>query len=49
MKTLLKNARILKMVDRNIIEGDIVIENNRIVYIGKDSNSFAPFDLVREC
>ena len=49
MKTLLKNARILKMVDRNIIEGDIVIENNRIVYIGKDSSSFAPFDLVRDC
>ena len=37
------------MVDENIIEGDVVIKNNRIVYIGKESDAYAPFDLVRDC
>ena len=44
MKTLFKNARILTMKDENIFEGDLVVINNRIAYIGEDSSSFAPFD-----
>ena len=49
MKTLFKNARILTMKDENIIEGDLVVLDNRIAYIGQDSSSFAPFDKVVEC
>ena len=49
MKTLLKNARVLKMVDETIIEADIVVQDDRIAYIGKMSNSFAPFDKVIDC
>ena len=49
MKTLFKNARILTMVDENIIEGDLVVLDNRIAYIGQDSSSYGPFDKVIEC
>ena len=49
MKTLFKNARILTMVDENIIEGDLVVLDNRIAYIGQDSSKYAPFDRVIEC
>ena len=49
MKTLLKNARILTMVDDRIINGDLVVDNNLIAYIGKDSSSFGPFDQVIDC
>ena len=49
MKLLLKNAKILKMDDSPIIEGDIVIENDRIIYIGSESNKFAPFDQIHDC
>ena len=49
MKTLLKNARILTMVDDKIINGDLVVDNNLIAYIGKDSSSFGPFDQVIDC
>ena len=49
MKTILRNARILKMTDSNIIRGDIVIEDNHIKYIGSDSKQFAPFDIDRDC
>ena len=48
MKTLLKNARILTMADRNITHGNIVIENNRIIYIGEDVDKYAPFDVIRD-
>ena len=48
MKTLLKNARILTMADRNITHGNIVVENNRIIYIGKDIDKYAPFDVIRD-
>ena len=48
MKTLLKNARILTMVDRNITHGNIVIENNRIIYIGEDVDKYSPFDVIRD-
>lgn len=49
MKTLLKNARILKMDDSPILLGNIVIENDRIIYIGNDIDKYAPFDIEREC
>ncbi|MCR5505691.1 MAG: amidohydrolase family protein, partial [Bacilli bacterium] len=48
MKTLLKNARILSMRDDNITRGDVVILDNKIIYVGQDSDKFAPFDIVRE-
>ena len=46
MKILLKNARILTMANENIIEGDLVVEDNRVAYIGNASSSYAPFDRV---
>ena len=46
MKILFKNARILTMANENIIEGDLVVNDNRIAYIGNDSFSFAPFERV---
>ena len=49
MKTLLKNARILKMDGSPITEGGIVIENKEIIYIGKDYDKYGPFDIVRDC
>ena len=49
MKTLFKNAQILTMIDDKIIKADLVVEDNLIVYIGKDSSSFAPFDKVIDC
>ncbi len=49
MKTLLKNARILKMTDNQMIIGNLVIEDDRIIYIGKESDKFAPFDVVYNC
>lgn len=48
MKTLLKNARILTMTSPEIKEGDIVVIDNKIAYIGKDSEQFGPFDVVRD-
>lgn len=49
MKTLLQNARILKMDDTPIFFGNIVIENDKIIYIGDDINQFAPFDVIHDC
>ena len=49
MKTLLKNARILKMTDDQITVGNLVIDNDRIAYIGENYESFGPFDIVRDC
>ena len=49
MKTLLKNARILKMTDENIIHGSIAISDNRITYIGEHPESDDKFDLVIDC
>ena len=48
MKTLLKNAKILTMVSDEIIEGDIVITDNKISYIGKNGDQFSPFDIIRD-
>ena len=49
MKTLLTNARILKMDDTPLFEGNIVIENKEIIYIGNDYQKFGPFDLTHDC
>ena len=49
MKILFKNARILTMKDENIILANLVVKDNRIVYIGKDYSEYAPFDREIEC
>ncbi len=49
MKTLLKNAKILKMDDSPIFEGNIVIEDENIIYIGNDFEGYGPFDVVHDC
>lgn len=48
MKTLLKNAKILKMNGEKIFTSNIVIDENRIAYIGNDFDQFGPFDVVRD-
>lgn len=48
MKTLLKNAKILSMKDDHIATGDVVIEDERIIYVGLDSAKYGPFDIVRD-
>ena len=37
------------MVDDKIINGDLVVDNNFIAYLGNDSSSFGPFDRVIDC
>ena len=49
MKTLLKNARILKMTGEDIFIGEIAIENNKITYVGKQTNDEKNFDKVIDC
>ena len=49
MKILLSNARILKMDDSPIQEGAVVIENDKIIYIGQNYQKFEPFDLIHDC
>ena len=49
MKTLFKNARILTMVNDKVIDGDLLVVDKRIAYIGKDASSYGPFDRVVEC
>ena len=49
MRTLLKNARILKMTDENIIFSSMVIIDDHIAYIGDDYEQFEPFDIIHEC
>ena len=49
MKTLFHNAKILTMENDQIIEGDLLVIDTRIAYIGKDSQQFAPFDRIIEC
>jgi 5-methylthioadenosine/S-adenosylhomocysteine deaminase len=49
MKILFKNARILTMKDNEqIIEGNLLVENERIIYIGKDIPS-TEIDEIIEC
>ena len=49
MRTLLKNARILKMTGEDIFFSSIVVEDDRIVYIGEAYRKYEPFDIVRDC
>lgn len=49
MKTLFKNARILKMNDEPIFISNLVVEGERIAYIGEDYSKFEPFDRIIEC
>ena len=49
MRTLLKNARILKMTDENILFSSMVIIDDHIAYIGDDYEQFGPFDIVHDC
>ena len=49
MRILFADARILTMVDDKIIQGNLVVDNNRIVYIGNDASAFTPFDKIVEC
>ena len=49
MKTLFHNARILTMENDQIIEGDLLVKDQRIAYIGKDASNHQPFDRVIEC
>ena len=49
MRILFKIARILTMVDDKIINADLVVTDNLITYIGKDSSSYAPFARTIEC
>ena len=49
MKTLLKNIRLLKMTNDHIIETNMVINDDRIAYIGDDYQTFSPFDKTIDC
>ena len=49
MKTLFHNAKILTMKDDKIIQGDLLVVDKRIAYIGKDASEYAPFDRVIDC
>ena len=49
MKTLFKNAKILTMLNEEIIDGSLVIVDNRIAYIGKEDGNFGQFDRVIDC
>ena len=49
MRILLKKARILKMIDENIIDGHVVINNNIIEQVGKDIDLNAKYDKVIDC
>ena len=48
MKTLLKNARILKMDDTPVFIGDILVEDNRIIKISNKPLK-EKADIVRDC
>ena len=49
MKILFKNARILSMRSERIIEGELLVIDTRIAYIGENASEFAPFDKVIDC
>ena len=49
MVILFKNARILTMKDDKIFQGNIVVQNNRIAYIGNDYQAYAPFEREVDC
>ena len=49
MKTLFKNARILKMTDENIIIGNLLVKDDRIAYIGGKLPKDKDIDEVIDC
>lgn len=50
MRTILfKNARILKMTGENIFISNLVVGENKIIYIGDNYESYGPFDKIIEC
>ena len=49
MRTLLKNARILKMTGEDVFFSNLVVIDDRIAYIGEAYNKYGPFDIVRDC
>ena len=49
MKILFKDARILTMIDENIIRTDLIVQDDRIAYIGLDSDQYGPFDKTINC
>jgi len=49
MKILLKNAKILKMRDDNIIEGHVVVKDNLISEVGPNVDLNAKYDEIIDC
>jgi len=49
MRILFEDARILTMSDKPIFRGDLVVDGNRIVYIGNNGSRQGPFDRVILC
>ena len=49
MRILLKNAKILKMIDENIIEGHVVVTDNHISEVGPQVNINDKYDEVIDC
>lgn len=49
MRILFEDARILAMNDKPIFRGDLVVDGNRIVYIGPNGSKHGPFDRVIVC
>ena len=49
MKILFKNARILKMTEEPIFVGDVIVENNKIKYVGPSKKHDEKFDREIDC
>lgn len=49
MRTLLKNARILKMTGEEVFFSNLVVIDDRIAYIGEAYGKYGPFDIIRDC
>lgn len=49
MRILFEDARILTMSDKPIFRGDLVVDGNRIIYIGNNGSRQGPFDRVILC
>ncbi|MCQ2815083.1 MAG: amidohydrolase [Bacilli bacterium] len=49
MKILFKNARIITMKDDSVFFGDLMVENNRIKFIGDSNKLNETFDRVIDC
>ena len=49
MRILFEDARILSMNDKPLFRGDLVVDGNRIVYLGHNGSRQGPFDRVILC